>query len=136
MGSSKPPRIGMPRLMDFFYHWVLFDAILIIMSIWSWKMVLLWLFSCTWMTYWLQEVQINKLPPWRMQWVMHFLWYIWDCWSTSWVSKLLNPNMESNYISTSMIWICWTSSTWNIARKERLPFVQELSLKKQFLLLW
>ena len=135
-GLKKAPRACMPRFMAFFYHWVLFDASMILMFIWSWFMVIWWLFSCMWITLWLQVVQRKILPPWRMQWTMHFLWHIWDCWANYWVSKLINPNMESKHISPSMIWICWKISTWNIAIQARLTFFQELSLKKQVLLLW
>ena len=129
MGSSNPPGLGMPRLMDFYCHWVLFDASLILMFIWSWFMVLWWLLSFMCINFWLQEVQRNILPPWRLQWTMYFLWLIWGCWANSWVSKLLNPNMESKFISPSMIQICSTSSMKDF-KPSKTPFLLGVKLKE------
>ena len=86
-GLKQAPRLGMPRLMAFCYHWILFDASQILMFIWSWFMVLWWLLSCMLMTFSLQEAQM-------MQWTMHSLWLIWGYWANSWSSRLLKPNME------------------------------------------
>ena len=131
MGSRNPPGLGMPRLMAFCSHWVLFNASILLIFIWIWFMVPWWLLYCMWMNFWLHEVQRNRFPPWRMQWTMHFLWQFWECWANSWVPKLLNPNMESKCISPSLLHIFSSSSTWNISSQARCLSFQELILKKK-----
>ena len=134
-GLKQPLEIGMPRLMDFCCHWVLFNASLILMFIWSWFMVIWWLFSCMWMTFYTgsSKKEISSLKD-----AMNHAFSMTDLGLLSQFLGLKSAQTKHGIkvISPSMIWIFWTSSTWNIASQARLPSFQELSLKKQVLLLW
>ena len=72
----------------------------------------------------------KRLPPWRMQWTMHFLWRIWDCWANSWVPKLLNPKMESKYISPSMLYIFLNKFKMKYCKPSKSPFLSGFKLEE------
>ena len=128
-GLKQSPRAWYAKIDGFFYHYVLFDASMILMYIWSWFMVLWLLFSCMWMTFWLQEAQRMNLPPWRMQWTMHFLWLIWGYWANSWVSRLLKPNRIKLHQSKYALYLL-NKFNMKYCKRSKTPFLSGVKLEE------